>query len=132
MRFLLDTNIVSDLVRHPRGRISDRVSEVDEKDVCTSIVVAAELRYGAIKKNSSRLTAQLEAVLGAIEVLALETPVDAVYGALRAGLERTGQPIGANDLLIAAHALALDLTVVTDNEREFSRINGLRFENWLR
>jgi len=132
MRFLLDTNIVSDLVRHPRGTISDRVSEVGEEDVCTSIVVAAELRYGAIKKNSSRLTAQLEAVLGAIEVLALETPVDAVYGVIRAGLERTGQPIGANDLLIAAHALALGLTVVTDNEREFSRINGLRVENWLR
>jgi tRNA(fMet)-specific endonuclease VapC len=132
MRFLLDTNIVSDLVRHPRGTISDRVSEVGEADVCTSIVVAAELRYGAIKKNSSRLAAQLEAVLGAIEVLALETPVDAVYGVIRAGLERTGQPIGANDLLIAAHALALGLTVVTDNEREFSRINGLRVENWLR
>jgi tRNA(fMet)-specific endonuclease VapC len=132
MRFLLDTNIVSDLVRHPRGTISDRVSEVGEADVCTSIVVAAELRYGAIKKNSSRLTAQLEAVLGAIEVLALEAPVDAVYGVIRASLERTGQPIGANDLLIAAHALALGLTVVTDNEREFSRINGLRVENWLR
>ena len=132
MRFLLDTNIVSDLVRHPRGRISDCVSEVGEKDVCTSIVVAAELRYGATKKNSSRLTAQLEAVLGAIEVLALETPADAVYGVIRAGLERTGQLIGANDLLIAAHALALGLTVVTDNEREFSRINGLRVENWLR
>jgi tRNA(fMet)-specific endonuclease VapC len=132
MRFLLDTNIVSDLVRHPRGKISDRISEVGEKDVCTSIIVAAELRYGSTKKNSSRLTAQLEAVLGAIEVLALEAPVDAVYRVIRAGLERTGQLIGANDLLIAAHALALGLTVVTDNEREFSRINGLRVENWLR
>ena len=132
MRFLLDTNIVSDLVRHPRGKIADRISEVGEKEVCTSIVVAAELRYGATKKNSSRLTAQLEAVLGAIEVLALEAPVDAVYGVIRAGLERTGQPIGANDLLIAAHSLALGLTVVTDNEREFVRIHDLRVENWLR
>jgi tRNA(fMet)-specific endonuclease VapC len=132
MRFLLDTNIVSDLVRHPRGKVFDRISEMGEEDVCTSIVVAAELRYGATKKNSSRLTAQLEAVLGAIEVLALEAPVDAVYGVIRAGLERTGQAIGANDLLIAAHAVALELTVVTDNEREFSRINDLRVENWLR
>jgi tRNA(fMet)-specific endonuclease VapC len=132
MRFLLDTNIVSDLVRHPHGKIADRTAEVGEKEVCTSIVVAAELRYGSIKKNSSRLTAQLEAVLGAIEVLALEAPVDAVYGVIRAGLERTGQPIGANDLLIAAHALALGLTVVTDNEREFLRILDLRVENWLR
>ena len=132
MRFLLDTNIVSDLVRHPRGKISDRISEVGEEDVCTSIVVAAELRYGATKKNSSRLTSQLESVLGALEVLALEAPVDTVYGEIRAGLERTGEPIGANDLLIAAHALALGLTVVTDNEREFSRIDDLRVENWLR
>ena len=132
MQFLLDTNIVSDLVRNPRGKIAHRISEVGEKEVCTSIVVAAELRYGATKKNSSRLTAQLEAVLGAIEVLALEAPVDAVYGVIRAGLERTGQPIGANDLLIAAHSLALGLTVVTDNEREFVRIHDLRVENWLR
>ena len=132
MRFLLDTNIVSDLVRHPRGKISDRISKVGEEDICTSIVVAAELRYGATKKNSARLTVQLEAVLGAIAVLALEAPVDAVYGVIRAGLDRIGQPIGANDLLIAAHARALDLTLVTDNEREFSRIENLRVENWLR
>lgn len=132
MRFLLDTNIVSDLVRHPHGKVFDRISEVGEAEVCTSIIVAAELRYGATKKNSSRLTSQLEAVLSAIEVLALETPVDAVYGGIRTALERTGQPIGANDLLIAAHALALDLTVVTDNEREFIRVDNLRVENWLR
>jgi tRNA(fMet)-specific endonuclease VapC len=132
MRFLLDTNIVSDLVKNPRGKIADRISDVGEAEVCTSIVVAAELRYGATKRNSSRLTAQLESVLGALEVLALEAPVDTVYGEIRAGLERTGQPIGANDLLIAAHALALGLTVVTDNEREFSRIDDLRVENWLR
>jgi tRNA(fMet)-specific endonuclease VapC len=132
MQFLLDTNIVSDLVRHPRGKIFERISEVGEGDVCTSIVVAAELRCGATKKNSPRLTSQLEAVLGAVEVLALDAPVDAVYGAISAALERTGQPIGANDLLIAAHALALDLAIVTDNEREFSRIENLRVENWLR
>jgi tRNA(fMet)-specific endonuclease VapC len=90
------------------------------------------LRYGATKKNSFGITAQLEAVLGALEILTLEPPVDAVYGAIRVNLERSGQPIGANDLLIAAHAVALGLTVVTDNEREFSRIDGLRVENWLR
>ena len=132
MRFLLDTNIVSDLVRNPRGRIADRISEVGEADVCTSIVVAAELRYGVTKKDSPRLAAQLEAVLGAIEVLPLEAPVDAAYGVIRAGLEKKGQPIGANDLLIAAHASALGLTVVTDNEREFLRVDGLPVENWLR
>ena len=75
---------------------------------------------------------QLEAVLDAVDVLALEQPVDAVYGELRARLERAGQSIGGNDLLIAAHALALGHTVVTDNEREFSRVVDLRIENWLR
>jgi tRNA(fMet)-specific endonuclease VapC len=132
MRFLLDTNILSDLVRNPRGKISDRIKEVGEKNICTSVVVAAELRYGAAKKESSRLTMQLEAVLRAIDVLALEEPADAFYGALRARLERDGRSIGANDLLIAAHALALGHTMVTDNAREFSRIDGLRVENWLR
>jgi tRNA(fMet)-specific endonuclease VapC len=132
MRFLLDTNILSDLVRHPRGRISDCVKEVGEQNICTSIVVAAELRYGAAKKASSRLTMQLEAVLHAIDVLAFEQPADAVYAEIRTLLERAGQTIGANDLLIAAHALALGHSVVTDNEREFSRVQDLRVENWLR
>ncbi len=132
MRFLLDTNIVSDLVRHPRGRIADRIAEVGEQHICTSIIVAAELRYGAAKKGSSRLTAQLEAVLDALDVLVLEAPDDIVYGELRARLEQDGQPMGGNDLLIAAHAVALGHTVVTDNEREFSRIDDLRVENWLR
>jgi tRNA(fMet)-specific endonuclease VapC len=132
VRFLLDTNILSDLVRHPRGRIFDRIKEVGEQNICTSVVVAAELRYGAAKKDSSRLTMQLEAVLDAVDVLALEQPVDAVYGELRARLERTGQSIGGSDLIIAAQALALGHTMVTDNEREFSRIIDLRVENWLR
>jgi tRNA(fMet)-specific endonuclease VapC len=132
MAFLLDTNIVSDLVRNPRGKISARIAEVGEANVCTSIIVAAELRCGAAKRKSPRLTAQLEAVLSALDVLALETPVDTVYGVIRASLERTGRPIGANDLLIAAHALALGHTVVTDNGREFLRIDDLHVENWLR
>jgi len=132
MRFLLDTNIMSDLVRHPRGRIADRIAEVGEQDVCTSIIVAAEMRYGAARRASPRLTAQLEAVLGVFDVVALEPPVDIVYGELRARLERVGQPIGANDLLIAAQALTLRHTIVTDNEREFSRIDDLPVENWLR
>jgi tRNA(fMet)-specific endonuclease VapC len=132
MRFLLDTNVLSDLVRHPRGQIAHRIAKLGEQHVCTSIIVAAELRYGAEKRKSARLSAQLQSVLGAIDVLALESPVDRVYGELRAGLERAGQSIGANDLLIASHALALGHTVITDNEREFARIHDLRVENWLR
>lgn len=132
LRFLLDTNIVSDLVRQPQGRVAAKLAEVGEDAIATSIIVAAELRYGAGKKASPRLTRQLEAVLGAIEILPLEAPADARYGELRAALERAGTPIGANDLLIAAHALALDMVLVTDNMREFERVVGLRVENWLR
>ena len=132
MRYLLDTNIVSDLVRNPRGRVMQRVGEVGESHVCTSIIVAAELRYGATKRASPRLTAQLEAVLGALEVLPFETPADAAYGSLRARLEQAGRPIGGNDLLIAAQVVALGHTLVTDNEPEFDRIDDLPCENWLR
>lgn len=132
MGYLLDTNIVSDLVRHPQGKIAQHIRKVGEEQVCTSIIVAAELRYGAAKKGSPRLTTQLEAVLNVLDILPLEAPADAVYGSIRADLEKKGRPTGGNDLLIAAHALALDCTVVTDNEAEFVRVQGLRCENWLR
>jgi tRNA(fMet)-specific endonuclease VapC len=131
MRYLLDTNIVSDLVRNPQGQTAKRIRKVGESRVCTSIIVAAELRYGAAKKGSQRLSAQLGAVLNALEVLPFESPADATYGRLRAQLESAGTPIGANDLLIAAHAAALGCTVVTDNVGEFGRVQDLRYENWL-
>ena len=132
MRYLLDTNIVSDLVRNPQGKVARHVRKVGEKHVCTSIIVAAELRYGADKKGSPRLSSQLDAVLGVLEVLPFEAPADTSYGLLRTRLEKRGTPIGANDLLIAAQALALGYVIVTDNEREFSRVEGLRLQNWLR
>jgi tRNA(fMet)-specific endonuclease VapC len=132
MRYLLDTNIVSDLVRNPQGRAAEQIRRVGEAMVCTSIIVAAELRYGAAKKGSPRLARQLEAVLGALDVLPLASPVDRVYGEIRSRLEQTGRPIGGNYLLIAAQATALGYTIVTDNEGEFARIDGLSCENWLR
>jgi tRNA(fMet)-specific endonuclease VapC len=132
MRYLLDTNIVSDLIRNPQGRVAQHVRRVGEAQVCTSIIVAAELRYGAAKKGSPRLAAQLEAVLGVLDVLPFEAPADAAYGLLRARLEQAGRPIGGNDLLIAAQGVALGATIVTDNEREFGRIEGIPRENWLR
>lgn len=132
MGYLLDTNVLSDLVRRPQGRVAGRIRETGDTQICTSIVVAAELRYGAVKRASARLTSQLEAILERLEVVPLEMPADAVYGRLRAELERDGRPIGSNDLLIAAQAMALDHIVVTDNEREFGRIDGLICENWLR
>lgn len=131
MRYLLDTNMVSDLVRNPGGRVTQRIGEVGEEQVCTSIVVVAELRYGAEKKGSARLTLQLQTILDVLEILPLEAPADRTYGILRTRLERAGTPIGGNDLVIAAQALALRYTIVTDNEREFGRIEELPLENWL-
>lgn len=132
MRYLLDTNILSSLIRDPQGRIAERIKIVGEQDICTSIVVAAELRYGAAKKASPRLTEQVEAVLGVIEILPFELPADEIYGSIRTQLELAGTPIGGNDLFIAAHAITHDLTLVSDNEREFARVAGLRIENWLK
>ena len=132
MRFLLDTNIVSDLIRHPQGKVVQHIRQVGEARVSTSIIVAAELRYGAAKKGSTRLSTQLEAVLSALDVLPFESPADVLYASLRAGLEAAGTPIGANHLLIASHALALGCTIVTDNEKEFARVRGLARESWLR
>ncbi len=132
MRYLLDTNIVSDLVRNPRGEVAQHIRKIGEDKVCTSIIVAAELRYGATKKGSPQLSAQLEAVLGALEVLPFEAPADRAYGLIRTQLEKAGRPIGGNDLLIASQALSLGCTVVTGNENEFSRVENLRHENWLR
>jgi tRNA(fMet)-specific endonuclease VapC len=129
---LLDTNILSDLVRNPQGRVAERIAEVGATAICTSIIVAAELRFGAVKKGSDRLTTQLERILSAIDIQPFEVPADTAYAQLRAQLEAAGAPIGGNDMLIAAQALATECVVVTDNEREFQRINGLRVENWLR
>jgi tRNA(fMet)-specific endonuclease VapC len=132
MRYLLDTNIVSDLVRNPQGHVARRIREVGEGDVCTSIIVAAKLRFGAAKRGAQQLTNRLETILDLLDVLPLDAPADVVYGRLRASLEHGGQLIGGNDLLIAAQAIALGYTLVTDNEREFSRIDELPSENWLR
>lgn len=130
-RYLLDTNILSDLIRNPQGRIAERITRVGEASICTSIVVAAELRYGAEKSGSNKLSDRVELILSAIEILPMESPVDKVYGCLRHSLAGRGQAIGPNDMLIAAHALETGLTMVTANVREFSRVAGLNVENWL-
>ncbi|REJ75132.1 MAG: type II toxin-antitoxin system VapC family toxin [Acidobacteria bacterium] len=130
-RYLLDTNIVSDLVRDPQGKVAQRIEEHGEHSICTSIVVASELRYGGAKSDSTALRSRIDLLLSALEVLPLEEPADRRYAELRDTLTRQGMTIGPNDLLIAAHALAADLTVVTANVGEFSRVPGLAVENWL-
>jgi tRNA(fMet)-specific endonuclease VapC len=130
-RYMLDTNIISDLIRNPRGKAAKRIARVGEDNICTSIIVAAELRYGCAKSGSRRLLKAVEDLLGEINVLAFDVPADANYGEIRAELETAGKPIGGNDLLIAAHAYAIGAAVVTANTGEFKRIRGLKVENWL-
>lgn len=129
--YLLDTNVLSDLVRRPQGPVAARIAELGEDRVLTSIIVSCELRYGAAKRRSRRLTRQVEAVLGAIPILLLEAGVDRHYAAIRTALEKAGTPIGANDMLIAAHARAIRAVYVTANVSEFNRVPGLTVENWL-
>ena len=129
--YLLDTNIVSDIIRNPQGAVAHKIAEVGEPTIATSIIVAAELRFGAIRKGSARLTSQLDAVLRLIPVHALDGDADIRYGVLRTELEQRGTPIGGNDMLVAAHALSLGAILVTDNTREFARVPGLQLENWL-
>ena len=129
--YLLDTNIISDIIRNPFGSAARRVEDIGPTEICTSIVVAAELRYGCAKKGSDKLSAKVESILETIPVIPLDMPADINYGVIRAELEAAGQTIGLNDLLIAAHACALNLTLVTDNIREFQRIHGLALDNWL-
>jgi tRNA(fMet)-specific endonuclease VapC len=128
---MLDTNIISDLIRNPQGRAAKRIAKAGEDNICTSIIVAAELRYGCAKSGSKRLLKAVEDLLGEIAVLPFDVPADAEYGGIRSELEATGKPIGGNDLLIAAHAYTIGATIVTANTAEFKRIRGLKVENWL-
>jgi tRNA(fMet)-specific endonuclease VapC len=129
--YLLDTNIISHMVRFPTGPIMSRLESILPTTACTSIVVAAEIHFGLKQKASAKLTRQAKQILSVMEILSLESPVEEHYGDIRLHLNRMGQPIGGNDLWIAAHARCLGLAVVTDNIREFSRVPGLKVENWL-
>src|SRR6202051_4940339 len=128
---MLDTSIISDLIRNPHGNAAKRIARAGEDNVCTSIIVAAELRYGCAKSGSKRLLKAVEDVLGEINVLPLDVPAGAAYGGKRSQVEAAGKLIGSNDLLIAAQAYATGATIVTANTDEFKRIRGLKVENWL-
>ena len=130
-RYMLDTNIISDLIRNPQGKAAKRIAQVGDDTLCTSIVVAAELRYGCAKSGSKRLLRAVEDLLAEIDVLPFDVPADAEYGRIRSELETAGKLIGSNDLLIAAHAQAIGATIVTANVDEFKRIRALSVENWL-
>ena len=132
--YLLDTNILSDMMRNPRGiankQLEARIAKSSELRICTSIVVDCEVQFGLRRRGSVRLGKAYADLLQVVEVLTLELEVTPFYASLRIHLEATGTPIGANDTLIAAHALALGATLVTA-DAEFARVPGLRVENWL-
>src|SRR5260370_39266077 len=101
---MLDTNIISDLIRNPQGKAAKRVAKVGEDNICTSIIVAAELRCGCAKSGSKRLLKAVEDLLGEINVLPFDVPADAEYGGIRAALGTAGKAIGGHDPLVAAAA----------------------------
>ena len=129
--YSLDSNILSDLVRHPQGVVAKKIAVVGENEICISIIVAAELRFGAAKRNSARLSNQVETILAAMLVVPFDVPTDREYAKLRQLLESSGNSIGPNDLLIAAQARANGQILVTNNVREFTRVPSLQVENWL-
>ncbi len=128
---LLDTNICIYIInmRPPEVLARFREYRLGEIGVCS--VVAAELAYGVTKSRSARNRSALEMFLAPLEVLPFNEAAVWAYGDLRASLEREGQPIGALDTMIAAHALSVDAPLVTHNTREFARVPGLRLENWV-
>jgi tRNA(fMet)-specific endonuclease VapC len=129
--YMLDTNIASELIKPGRGIIGKKVKNYGLASLSISTVVAAELRFGYLKRGSARLSDLVEDAIGFLNVLPFDEPASAEYAAVRLELENRGKPIGPNDLFIAAHARSLDLTLVTDNIREFSRVDGLKLENWI-
>lgn len=129
-RYLLDTNVLSELIRNP-ATLTAKIAAVGEARICTSIVNACELRFGAEKKGSDLLSGRVDRLLETIDVMALDAGVDRAYAEIRSDLESRGRPIGGNDYLIAAHAIALGCVLVTRNQKEFGRVPGLVTENWL-
>ena len=129
--YSLDINVLSDLVRHPQGVVAKKIAVVGENEICISIIVAAELRFGAAKRNSARLSNQVETILAAMLVVPFDVPTDREYAKLRQLLESSGNSIGPNDLLIAAQARANGQILVTNNVREFTKVPSLQVENWL-
>jgi tRNA(fMet)-specific endonuclease VapC len=130
MRRTLDTNICSYVLRRRPAAMMERFAGLTRDQLWLSAMVAAELRFGAAKLGSPRFSSDVEAWLAGLEVRPWPLEATHHYAEVRASLERTGQPIGNMDLLIAAHALAEDSVLVTNNAREFLRVPGLAVEEW--
>lgn len=130
MKYLLDTNICIYIINERPSQVLARFRQERIGDIGVSSLTAAEMAYGVEKSGSARNRRALEKFLAPLEIAAFDEQAFWHYGRLRADLERRGQPIGSMDMLIAAHALALNATLVSNNSREFERVTGLRLENW--
>src|SRR5947209_981530 len=132
MRYLLDTNICIYVIRRRPPQVLTRFQRCAVGDIGLSTVTLAELQYGVAKSAfPERNQEALAAFTLPLEILPFDAPAAAAYGPIRATLERQGTPIGAMDLLIAAHAVSLGVILVTNNPREFRRVSDLQVENWV-
>jgi len=132
VRYLLDTNICIYIIKKRPTEVLERLVSLDPEEVGVSSITVAELEYGVAKSSRPRQNREaLLNFLAPLQILAFDDQAAQHYGKIRAYLERKGQTIGAMDLLIAAHARSLSLTLVTNNEKEFSRVPGLTVENWV-
>lgn len=129
--YMLDTNVLSAIGREPDGLLARRLAEVDT-EVSVSSIVLGEIAYGVENNPAAQGSRRTLAAVNLLNVAPFDAAAAMAYGRIRASLKRAGTPIGSNDMLIAAHAIALDATLVTDNVKEFSRVPGLKYKNWMR
>ncbi|PWI57250.1 VapC toxin family PIN domain ribonuclease [Sulfoacidibacillus thermotolerans] len=133
MLYMLDTNICIYLIKRRSDELVNRMRVFRTGEIGVSVVTVAELQYGVSKsQNKERNQAALEAFLLPLDIADFSFSITVMYGDIRAQMERQGQPIGPLDTMIAAHALSLDVPLVTNNTREFGRVRGLRVEDWTR
>lgn len=129
--YLLDANIISDVAHNPSGLAARKLSEIDPDEVVSSVIVAAEIWFGIENDPSFRSRARVKSFLETVQILGMGPEVARIYGRVRAELKRIGWALGANDMLIAAHALSLEAVLVTDDYNAFTQVAGLKLENWL-
>jgi tRNA(fMet)-specific endonuclease VapC len=128
-RFMLDTDTIS-LSWRGEGKIGDRMQEKDLSALCVSAITIAELRFGADQRKSSKLHARIDTFASIVEVIPFDAICARHFGAIGSALAAQGTPIGDFDVMIAATAVAVQATLVTNNVKHFARVRGLRVENW--
>lgn len=136
VNYLLDTNTISHMMHNADGIVARRLQHLmltgAVERLYTSVIVQSELLFGLAKRPTARLQSAYEQQMSGLTVMPIDETVSHSYAAVRLALSRAGTPIGPNDTFIAAHALALGCTLVTDNEDEFQRVAGLKVENWTK